>query len=206
MPFMQNLLKYSQNLLNDSMGVAQVDFTNLNNESQGIIGQAQQGVLGLANGELPTAYTDNMQTVLNNLTNNAVGTALNNAGKSGVINSSVMTKGLNDISKNAANTMAEMYNTNINTANGLFGQMDSMASDKVTAAAAAQEAAQAPAMNLLNASLGGSSNNISAIGALKGTGTYTGSGSSTTTTKSSGGGGFGSALLGGISSFAGGYL
>ena len=76
---------------------------------------------------------------------------------------------------------------NANTLNGLLGHT----ADNITTAAAAQEAAQQPAQNLWNMSLGLQGSNTGALAAAAGQGT-------TTTTGSKGGGGLFSGLLGGL--------
>lgn len=199
MPYMIDLLQTSQQLKNaNNYGTIGADFGALNSNALNLINTAQSGVTDLTNGILNQNYLDNMQQVMTNTANTAVGGLLNNLGARGVINSSVATQGINDISKNVTNTMAENYTNNISTLNGLYGQLDSMAGDQITSTAAAQEAALSPMLSILNASQGGSANNTSAIGALKGTGTTT----STQTTSNSG-------LLGGLlgagASFAGNY-
>jgi hypothetical protein len=134
---------------------------------------------------------------------------------------------MNDISKNAADSVAQQYQGNINLVQGLvknqlgntdtalgqqgelanairsnslstntqnagiYNNLISNATQPITVAAAAQEAAQNPAINLWNASLGLNSAGNSALAAVSGKGT-------TTSTSSNGGGGFMSGLLGGL--------
>lgn len=201
MPYMLDLLQTSQQLKNaNNYGTIGADFGALNANATNQIAAAQSGVANLANGVLPTAYTDNMQSVLNNSVKTAMGSSLNNLAANGVLNSSITQNAMNDISKNATNTMAENYLNNISALNGLYGQMDSMAGDQITSTAAAQEAALSPMLSILAASQGGSANNTSAIGALKGTGTTT----STQNYQNNGTNLFGS-LLGAGAAYAGNY-
>lgn len=222
----------ARKVLQDSLGTVQVDFNQLNNQAQNQISQAQSGinsltgnlqnqlsgiqgnVSNLASGQLPQAYLDNMQKSIQSGVENSVGQVVNNLGQRGVLNSSVTTKAVDDISKNVANTMAQQYQNNIgllsglygqqagNTLNGasalsgLYGQQIDSANAGTTAAGIAQEGAQAPAMNLWNASLGLNGSTNSALSAAAGKGTT----NSSQTTKTSGGGG---GLLGG---FLGGLL
>ena len=77
---------------------------------------------GLANGVLPSAYQQNMQNSIASALENTMGSALNTLGQRGVINSSVMNTSMNDISKNAADTVAQQYANNINTVANLANQ------------------------------------------------------------------------------------
>lgn len=241
----------------------------------------------LINGELPSAYLQNMQDAIAGTLKSTAGEGLNNLANRGVLNSSVTQKVLDNISKNAATATAQNYLNNINTIGGLltsgtsdavnllggqgniynqqyanignaldrnitalnqqgnltqqqlnnvfqnnrFGldvynsqfnnQMSGLnaqqgllnqymnnvqsvnaqrgnvgqnivgnATNGITTAAAAQEAAQTPASNLWNMSLGLNGSTTGALAAAAGKGT--------TTTKQSGGGGLFSGLLGGL--------
>jgi len=241
----------------------------------------------LINGELPSAYLQNMQDAIAGTLKSTAGEGLNNLANRGVLNSSVTQKVLDNISKNAATATAQNYLNNINTIGGLltsgtsdavnllggqgniynqqyanignaldrnitalnqqgnltqqqlnnvfqnnkFGldvynsqfnnQMSGLnaqqglldqymnnvqsvnaqranvgqnivgnATNGITTAAAAQEAAQTPASNLWNMSLGLNGSTTGALSAAAGKGT--------TTTTQSGGGGLFSGLLGGL--------
>ncbi len=183
----------ARNILQNSIGAVQVDFNKLNNEAQNQIANAQQGYANLANGQLPTAYTDAMSNAIRSGVENTYGNLLNQSAKNGVLNSSVTSKGLNDISKNVSNTMAQQYNNNINQLSNLYSQQINSAAQPMTTAAAAQEAAQTPATNLWNASLGLNQSTTGALAAAAGKGT-----TQSTSTQSGGGGGFFSGLLGGL--------
>lgn len=184
----------ARNILEDSLGAVQVDFNNLNNSAQTTINKANQGYADLANGVLPQAYVDNMTKAVQSGVQNSYGNLLNQAANSGVLNSSVTASGLNSISKNVSDTMAQQYNNNINQLSNIYGNQLNGAASGVTTAAAAQEAAQQPALNLWNASLGLNGSTTSALAAAAGKGTTTG----TQTQSGGGGGGFLSGLLGGL--------
>lgn len=183
----------ARNILQNSIGAVQVDFNGLNDSAQQQIASAQQGISNLANGQLPTAYTQNMTDAIRSGVQNSYGNLLNSSANKGVLNSSVTSQGLNDISSNVADTMAKNYNSNISTLAGLYGNQINNATSGITTAAAAQEAAQQPALNLWNASLGLNSSTTGALAAAAGKGTTTSS-----STQSSSGGGLLSGLLGGI--------
>ena len=184
----------ARNILQDSIGAVQVDFNNLNNQAQNQIASAQQGYNNLANGQLPTAYTQNMADAIRSGVNSTYGNLLNNSARRGVLNSSVTSAGLNDISKNVSDTMARNFNNNINQLGNIYSQQLNSATQPIVAAASAQEAAQTPATNLWNASLGLNSSTTGALAAAAGKGTT----SSTSTQSGGGGGGFFSGLLGGL--------
>ena len=218
----------ARNILQNSIGAVRVDFDRLNNQAQQQIAQSQQNLANLApsntaaankanatlgqlqNGILPSAYQTNMQNAIRSSLQNTMGTQLNSLANRGVLNSSVTTSAMNDISKNAADTVAQQYQNNIQTVGGLanrqmanamnansanagiYGNLINSATQPTTTAAAAQEAAQKPALNLWNASLGLNGSTTSALAAAAGKGT------TTSTSHQSGGGGLLSGLMGGI--------
>ena len=218
----------ARKILENSIGSVQVDFNKLNNQAQQLISQNQQNLANLApsntaaankanatlgqlqQGVLPSAYQTNMQNAIRSTLQNTMGTQLNNLANRGVLNSSVTSTAMNDISKNAADTVAQQYQNNIQTVGGLanrqmantlnansanagiYGNLINSATQPITTAAAAQEAAQKPALNLWNASLGLNGSTASALAAAAGKGT------TTSTSHTSGGGGLLSGLMGGI--------
>lgn len=179
----------ARNILENSIGTVQVDFNGLNNQQQQTIQNAQQGLANLATGQLPQEYLNNMLRTVKSGVQQSYGTLLNDAAKNGVINSSVMTQGLNDIDKNVSDTMANSFTNNIGTLQNLYDNQINQATAGTTAAAANQEAAQQPATNLWNASIGLNGTTTGALSAAAGKGTTT----SSQTQKTSGGG-----LLGGL--------
>lgn len=182
----------AQGLLKDSLGTIQVDYNKLLQNSVNQTNAAQQGISDLTQGILPSAYQQNMEDSIRSGVENTMGQTLNNLGARGILNSSVTNTAMNDISKNASDTMAQQYQNNIGTLNGLYGQQASLAGQNISLSAAAQEAAQQPALNLWNASLGlNSGGTLGALNAVSGQGT--------TTSTTSGGG---SNWLGGLFSGA----
>lgn len=172
----------------------QANYGTLNNNAQSQIANAQGTVSNLINGELPSSYTDNMQSAIQSTLENTMGKSLNSLAGKGVLNSSVTNQALNDISKNAASTTAENYLNNISTLNGLAGQQSTMASQPITTTAAAQEAALQPSVTEWNMSTGLNSSTTGALSALSGQGT------STSTQKTSSGSGLLGGLVGGAAS------
>ena len=172
----------------------QANYGTLNNNAQSQIANAQGTVSNLINGELPSSYTDNMQSAIQSTLENTMGKSLNSLAGKGVLNSSVTNQALNDISKNAASTTAENYLNNISTLNGLAGQQSTMASQPITTTAAAQEAALQPSVTEWNMSTGLNSSTTGALSALSGQGT------STSTQRTSSGSGLLGGLVGGAAS------
>ena len=172
----------------------QANYGTLNNNAQSQIANAQGTVSNLINGELPSSYTDNMQSAIQSTLENTMGKSLNSLAGKGVLNSSVTNQALNDISKNAASTTAENYLNNISTLNGLAGQQSTMASQPITTTAAAQEAALQPSVTEWNMSTGLNGSTTGALSALSGQGT------STSTQKTSSGSGLLGGLVGGAAS------
>jgi hypothetical protein len=236
----------------------------------------------LIRGELPSPYLQNMKDAVAGTMKQTAGQGLNALANRGILNSSVTEGVLNDIEKNATDTVTGRFLDNINTINSLLGnqtndainllgqqanlvgqrygnnntalgQQGSLAqqqlnnintanttnagllgqqyqnksntvnqqagmanqylqnqlatqaqnantlngllghtADAITTAAAAQEAAQQPAQNLWNMSLGLQGSNTGALAAAAGQGT------TTTTTSRNGGGGLFSGLMGGL--------
>lgn len=191
----------ARGLLQDSLGTIQVDYNQLLSNANQQTAAAQQGVANLTQGILPSAYQQNMENAIRSGVNNTMGSTLSGLGARGILNSSVTNTALNDISKNAADTMAQQYQSNIDKLNGLYGQQASLAGQNITTSAAAQEAAQQPALNLWNASLGlNSGGTLGALNAMKGTGTTT-----STTSQSGGGGVLGSLFNAGLGMATGSY-
>ena len=183
----------ARNVLQNSLGTVQVDFNGLNNKAQNQITSAQNGYTQLANGQLPSSYLKNMTDAVQSGVQNSYGQLLNNSANNGVLNSSVTSQGLRDISDSVADTMAQNYTNNISTLSNIYGNQLNGATAGITTAAAAQEAAQTPALNLWNASLGLNGATTSALAAAAGKGTTTSS-----STQSGSSGGFLSGLLGGL--------
>lgn len=191
----------ARGLLQDSLGTIQVDYNQLLSNANQQTAAAQQGVANLTQGILPSAYQQNMENAIRSGVNNTMGSTLSGLGARGILNSSVTNTALNDISKNAADTMAQQYQSSIDKLNGLYGQQASLAGQNITTSAAAQEAAQQPALNLWNASLGlNSGGTLGALNAMKGTGTTT-----STTSQSGGGGVLGSLFNAGLGMATGSY-
>ena len=86
---------------------------------------AANGLLGsLANGVLPTAYQQNMEGSIRSALTNTIGKTIDSLGQRGVLNSSVTTGAMNDIERNASDTVARQYQQNISQVAGLAQQQN----------------------------------------------------------------------------------
>lgn len=194
-PNMIQLNQRAGDILWNSFADTQYDFDAANKTAQQQISNAQQGLGNLTQGQLPQAYTDNMTAAVQSGVQNSVGNLLNNMGNRGVINSSVTNQGMNDISQNVANTMANQFNNNIQTLGSLYNDQISNAGQNITTAAGAQDAAINIPKQMWQLSLGLDSANSGTLGSIAGK--Y-----GTTTTKNNGGG-LGSLLGGAATGLAG---
>ena len=158
-------------------GVQSDTFKNLLSNSLNQIQSGQNLTSQLTQGQLPTAYTDNMTNAIKTGVNNTVGSAINSLGNRGVLNSSVTNKAMNDIEKNVSDTMAQQYSNNI-------GQLAGLANQQIGTATAGYNP-----YNTLAGLVQGQENTFinSPVGALRGSGT--------TNSKSNDGSSFGSNLL-----------
>jgi len=119
-----------------------------------LAGNTNAQLASLANGVLPTAYQENMQNAISSSLQNTMGKALNNLGQRGVLNSSVTNSTMNDISRNAADAVAQQYQNNINTVAGLTGQQLSNANNALGQQSDIYSQQLANSMNLNNANAG----------------------------------------------------
>ena len=142
-------------------GVQSDTFKNLLNNSLNQVQSGQNLTSQLTQGQLPTAYTDNMTNAIKTGVNNTVGSAINSLGNRGVLNSSVTNKAMNDIEKNVSDTMAQQYSNNI-------GQLAGLANQQIGTATAGYNP-----YNTLAGLVQGQENTFinSPVGALRGSGT-----------------------------------
>ncbi len=194
-PNMIQLNQRAGDILWNSFADTQYDFNNANKNAQQQISNAQQGLGNLAQGQLPQEYINNKTAAVQSGVQNSVGNLLNNMGNKGIINSSVTNQGMNDISQNVANTMANQFNNDIQTLGSLYNDQITSAGQGITTAAGAQDAAINIPKQMWQLSLGLDSANSGTLGSIAGK--Y-----GTTTTKNSGGG-LGSLLGGAATGLAG---
>lgn len=181
----------AKNILQNSIGAVQYDFNTANNQAQSQINQANQNNQALANGQLPQSALDNITNNVSTIAQNSMGNLLNGLANNGVLNSSVTTTGMKDLSDSVNNTISQQQQSYMNLLNGINNGNINNASAGITTAAGAQEAVQQPALNLWNASTGLACSGNSTLNALAGKGT-------TTTTQTTSGGGLLGGLFGGL--------
>ena len=206
-----NLNNTAQNQINGG----QVGLNQLLQSNNSALEKTNKTLLNLQEGQLPSEYLNNMSNAIKTGVDNTVGSNLNYLAQRGVINSSVTNKAFNDIEGNVSNAMAQNYLNNINTVSGLanaqlnntlntnndnaniYNNKINSATAGTTAAAVAQEAAQQPAINLWQSSLGLNGSTSSALSAAAGKGT------TTSTQRTSGGNGLLNGLMQGVGAYYG---
>ena len=110
-----NQLAASVNDMNNTAG-------QLANEYNGALLQNQNAMNAITSGELPSAYQAARQKALNNDLESTLGSAVSGLASRGIINSSQADSAINNISKNASNTLAAQYAQDLNQAAGLNTQ------------------------------------------------------------------------------------
>lgn len=96
--------------------------SQLANEYSGALLQNQNAMNAITSGQLPTAYQEARQKALNNDLESTLGSAVSGLASRGIINSSQADTAINNISKNASNTLAAQYAQDLNQAAGLNTQ------------------------------------------------------------------------------------
>lgn len=96
--------------------------SQLANEYSGALLQNQNAMNAITSGQLPSAYQAARQKALNNDLESTLGSAVSGLASRGIINSSQADSALNNISKNASNTLAAQYAQDLNQAAGLNTQ------------------------------------------------------------------------------------
>ena len=165
-------------LNNFNSGVQSEDFKNILGNASGQIKEGQATLQGLQQGQLSEATKENITSNIADMTKKSFGDILNKAGASGVINSSVMERGNNDIAEAAAKAASQ-------------GQLDYMNAIGNFANAGIQNASAGYNPYTALQGLAGKQNNdyvVSPLSALSGKGT-------TTTTQEQSGMGFGDFLM-----------
>lgn len=94
----------------------------LANEYNSALLKNQNTMDSITNGQLPTAYADARRQALNNDLQATVGNAVSGLASRGIVNSSITDNALNDISKNASNTLAAQYSNDLGQAAALNSQ------------------------------------------------------------------------------------
>ena len=95
---------------------------NISPQYQTVANATNRQLAGLANGVIPSQYQTNMENSIRSALQNTMGNTVNSLGQRGVLNSSVTNSAMNDISRNAADTVAQQYQNNINMIGNLNQQ------------------------------------------------------------------------------------
>lgn len=191
--YLQNMSDAISTSIKNTLGKSLNSLANRGVINSSVTNQAIDDIEKNTSDALARNYLNNISTI-QGLVKDQYGTTADVLGNQTNIANTQLTN-----TNNALNSQADIANKqfsnilNANSANAdIYNSLVNNATSGITTAAAAQEAAQAPALNLWNASLGLNGAGTSALAAAAGKGT------STSTTKTSGGGGLLSGLMGGL--------
>lgn len=106
-------------------------YTGANAEANRALSSAGSTYGSLAQGNLPSAYQQNMEKSISSALNNTMGKTISNLGNRGILNSSVTSSALNDIEKTAADSVAQQYQNNINQVENLTGKQANTAQQQM---------------------------------------------------------------------------
>lgn len=126
------------------------DWTKLAGSYNGTMGRVSSGYNDLLAGNLPSQFVDARRKALNDDLRATVGSSVNNLAGRGVINSSVMSKALDDISEDAASQLAKSYTSDLGTYSGLLGSTASSANQILAGNQLAQQASETPTNSLFD--------------------------------------------------------
>lgn len=125
-------------------------WTQLAGNYNGTMGRVSGGYNDLLAGNLPSQFAEARRKALNDDLQATVGSSVNNLAGRGVINSSVMSKALNDISEDAASQLAKSYASDLGTYSGLLGSTASNANQILAGNQLAQQASETPTNSLFD--------------------------------------------------------
>ncbi|WP_337475304.1 Hint domain-containing protein [Mitsuokella jalaludinii] len=126
------------------------DWTRLAGDYNGTMGRVSGGYNDLLVGNLPSQFAEARRKALNDDLQATVGSSVNNLAGRGVINSSVMSKALDDISEDAASQLAKSYTSDLGTYSGLLGSTASNANQILAGNQLAQQASETPTNSLFD--------------------------------------------------------
>lgn len=120
---------------------ANADLSEYIRNNKGALGTVDRSLTGLESGRLPTDYQLNMENAIRTALQRTLGDNVNALAQRGVINSSVTNSALNDIERNAADSVAQQYLQNINLLSNLAQQKfsDYITADQQNAAMTQQK-------------------------------------------------------------------
>lgn len=97
------------------------NYNNVANNYNTSSNQINNGYKSLLNGNLPSTYAAARQQALNSDLTGTVGSAVNSLASRGIINSSSQDSNFDSIIKNASDTLAKNFSTDMNNYSGLLG-------------------------------------------------------------------------------------
>lgn len=118
--YANNSMGTSNGLLNNANSVIG-NFNNTYDNYNNTANNVSNGYAGLINGELPSTYATARQQALSADLEGTIGSAINSLASRGVVNSSARDANFDSITKNASNTLARNYSSDMNSYAGLLG-------------------------------------------------------------------------------------
>ena len=114
-PNAMKLQNTAANMLFSNPGIVPVDYTNMGNQAVAGAQQLQQQAQANGRGEIPQAFLDNQQKVINNQLQGTMGNAVNSLMQRGVLGDSSPTRGsFYDIGRGVSDAVTNNFNNNIN--------------------------------------------------------------------------------------------
>jgi hypothetical protein len=118
--YANNTMGTANNLVNNTNQVVG-DFGNVYDNYNNTANTVNNGYTSLLNGEIPSTYADARQRALNSDLVGTIGNQVSDKGSRGIINSTVMGSALNGIERNASDTLARNYASDLNSYAELLG-------------------------------------------------------------------------------------
>lgn len=120
-----NAISNAKDAYNQAYNAAQKSYQSANESNIGAYNTDMDDINSrykdLSNGVLSAEYAKNRQQALNSDLDRTMGDALSNLASRGIIDSSVTQGSMNDISRNASDTLAKNYTSDLATESGLLG-------------------------------------------------------------------------------------
>jgi hypothetical protein len=143
MGYAGNGLTNAGNLQNQGMdalnGTADVNWGSMLNNYNNTMSGVSSGYNNLSSGVLPTQYADARRQALNADLEGTMGNMINSMESRGILNSSVTGSALNNIERNASDTLARNYSNDLGTYSNLLGQQANNAGNVLGNTAQAQQ-------------------------------------------------------------------
>lgn len=157
----KGLMDYARSGLNASSGIMNQaiqsisrqynpNWTSLAGDYNGTMGRVSGGYNDLLAGNLPSQFAEARRKALNDDLQATVSSSVNNLAGRGIINSSVMSKALDDISEDAASQLAKSYTSDLGTYSGLLDSKASNANQILVGNQLAQQASETPTNSLFD--------------------------------------------------------